>query len=1043
MRNPRPAWIASLVLATAAWSPGALALDPERPLLHATIDVWGRREGLPSLGIDAIAQGSEGYLWLATEGGLVRFDGMRFVVFDPDSAPALRTAMIEDVVPLENGALLVATYDGLYRFENGRIEPLETPREHRRYTTLVRDGGRVLAIHPEGIDAVEGTRVTPIPLREREGGSTRIAMRLAAPDGAGGLWIVADNGKRLLRWNGKDDVVEDGLTARGAARVAAMTRDGSGAVWLLASPGGLLRRAGSRFETVAASPLLEALEGARLFVDRQGSAWISSSDGTLVRARGGRLDVLPGARRLLGGAEIRALADDSEGSLWIASSGLYRLRDSSVVTLSEPEGWPAGSISNVFADSRGRLWVAAQPGGLVRPDGETWRSVTDGLPRGVPVLSITEDRSGAVWFGTAANGLYWIDEKGLRHPAAPDRKRDIVMGLSPCPSGRCVFAGMTSGFWTVRPDSALESPFVGEGEIDPAVVAVHSDRAGRIWAGTSGHGIFVRPGHVASWKPVAPDRIGGLVILSFTEDEDGTLWVGTVDGGLLRVRGDEVRALGHREGLPSDTVYAVLVGDGEEIWLSTPSGIARASRRQLNAAADGALAKVECLVLGYDDGLRAGECNGGGRVATRAPDGRLYFATPQGVAYVDPRKLERNPVPPRVVVEDLSADGVPVALGPAPARLAAGTEHCEIRYTALSLRAPGRVRFKYRLEGLEGTWTEAAGGERVARYSQPPPGDYVFRVLAANEHGVWSEEGATLRFSVAPHPWQTGWFWAIAGACLVGAVYSAHRLRLRAFVRKQDELERAIAARTAELAETNRTLEERVEEGIATLRNRERLAAYGEMVAGVAHEVRHPIFSIRAAAHLITRKTAGAKEEIAAPLGVLERETERMARLMDDLLQFARPPELTRAPLDVRRLLEEAVTAVHAADPSWPVPIAIEADDVSGATWDHDRMLQVLVNLLENARKHAAGARRLALRARRDGEGTIALEVEDDGAGMEADVAARIFEPFFTRGAGTGLGLAIVARIVREHGGTIGVESSPGRGTRFGMRIPVGYAIPA
>jgi ligand-binding sensor domain-containing protein len=384
--------LAAVLLAAAAAAPAAFALDPERPLLHAAVDTWTRREGLPSLGINRIVQGPDGYLWLATEAGLVRFDGVRFVVFDQTTDPALRSAMIEDVLPLPDGRLVVATYDGLYRFERGGFRPIEVPEGRKRYTKLTRDRkGGFLALRAAGIDAGDESGVAPLPLRESEGGGTRIAVRDAVFDASGTLWIVADNGKRLLRWDGKGhvgegDVEEDPLTALGPTTISASALDEKGDLWLVASPDGLLRRRSGRFEPVAGT-FPPGFVANRLTFEEDGTLWLASFDGTLVRYRSGKVDAVSGTA--LAGGEIRTMALDSEGSLWIASTGLLRLRDAEVVTLSEREGWPAGSIASVFVDSKGREYVGPQVGGFLRREGDAWRPVLEGAAAAAPVLAVT------------------------------------------------------------------------------------------------------------------------------------------------------------------------------------------------------------------------------------------------------------------------------------------------------------------------------------------------------------------------------------------------------------------------------------------------------------------------------------------------------------------------------------------------------------------------------------------------------------------------------------------------------------------------------
>jgi signal transduction histidine kinase/ligand-binding sensor domain-containing protein len=1015
----------------------ALALDADRPLLHAGRDSWTRREGLPSQGIRAIAQGPDGYLWVGTEAGLARFDGVRFVVFDPDNTPPLRSAFVADLLVEPGGSLLVATWDGLYRRKGARWEEIGAGAGPRRFTGLFRGpGGRHFAMHGRGVAAIEGTNLERIPLHDTERGGDEIAVIKGAVDPSGAIWLIADNGKRLLVVDG-DNLAEDPLTAEGPALVTAIAQDRAGVIWVVAQPGGLMRRDGDRFVSVPAAPPLPASGAVRLLIDGAGDAWIGYDDGTLARVHAGASDILPGSLGDLGGGAINALAADAEGSLWVGSQGLHRLKDSPVVTLSGREGWPAGPIAGVLADSRGGVWVAPQSGGLWRWDGRTLEEAATGEGNGRSlILALAEDRTGTIWMASPRRGIYWLDGAGRRRLAAPERRSDIVLWLEPCPEGRCVLAGAGGGVWRVTPEEATRMPFVEESRVNEPGMTIALGPAGRIWAGTREHGVFLR--EAESWRPAAAKMPEGKIVLGLHEDEDGSAWAATVDGGLWRLRpGGETATLGRRQGLPSDTIYGIVRGAGDDLWFSTPDGLARAARADLVAVAEGRRERAEVDFFGAGDGLRAGECSGGGRVASRAPDGRLWFATLDGVAYVDPAGPRPAPVAPPVVVEDLACDGRAVALGDEEPKLPAGTARCEIRYTAPSLRNPSRLRFRYRLEGLEASWTEA-GGDRVARFSHLPPRAYAFRVEAAVAGGAWSEAGATLRFSIEPRLWQTVWFRLLGGAAAAGLAFGGYRARVGALKRRQEGLERAVSARTAELAEMNRTLEERVREGIERLRGAERMAAYGEMVAGVAHEVRHPIFSIRSAAYLIGRSLGEERETVATPLATLERETGRMSRLMDDLLQFVRPSGLVRSAVEVRPLLEESAAAARAGG-GWDA-IAVEIDtpgDLPSPSVDRDRVQQVIVNLLENARRHAAGITRVRLSARAAAGGRIVIEVANDGAGMDPDVLPRIFDPFFTRGAGTGLGLAIVQRIVRDHGGSIDVDSAPERGTRFSVTLPL------
>ncbi|RMG42734.1 MAG: hypothetical protein D6718_13400, partial [Acidobacteria bacterium] len=523
----------------------------------------------------------------------------------------------------------------------------------------------------------------------------------------------------------------------------------------------------------------------------------------------------------------------------------------------------------------------------------------------------------------------------------------------------------------------------------------------------------------------------------------------------------ELAVLTRRQGLPDDVAYAILEEEGR-LWISSNKGIYSVAIADLEAVAAGTRASVTPRIYTEQNGMPSRECNGGQQPAAwKGRDGRLWFATTKGIAMIDPRRLPSSTAPPPVRIETVRAGGrtVPVSLaGGDPLRFPPGRGRLEFHYTVPVLVLPERVRFRYRLSGVDSDWIEA-GSSRVAHYTNVPPGRHTFEVLAANAYGVWSAEPAAVAVDLAPHFYQTWWFFGLCLLAAGGAAAGAYRARVGRIRASERRLAALVAERTQDLErarrsleESNRTLERRVAEGIAALRDAERMAAYGRLVAAVAHEVRHPIFAMQAATYMLRERLRG-DADAAEQLGVLEREAKRMTVLMNDLLEFARPQELRREPTPPRWLLEQALAAFRDEHGEDGPAIAIDvADGVPPVLADRNRMLQVFVNLLENARKHARGARSIRLEAALDAReppgaqppGDSASEapprvrfvVADDGAGIPEEHLPHVFEPFYTGGRGTGLGLAIVKRIVETHGGSIEVRSVAGEGTRFLIVLP-------
>jgi signal transduction histidine kinase/ligand-binding sensor domain-containing protein len=1035
-----PALRAGALIAAAA---DALALDPDRPVSWAAHDDYGLREGLPTLGMTEVSASPDGYLWLATEVGLVRFDGLRFVTFDRATVPLLRSSQINGVLVAREGTVYAATLDGAYRLRSGSWEEIAPDSFRGRRVGGFAEGpdGRILVHHSSGAEWLVGSGLEALAIAEAPGIGEQVAVVTAEIDRRGTAWIVADNGKRLIEWGERRR--EHPLTAEGPLQVTSIALGPDGLLWAATDLSGILRHDGESFVPVATPRSPGSAPPFSVAIDPHGRAWVGYADGTMVRLGAeGHAEIVSSETGGTVGPGRAAVAFDREGSVWFPSRrGLERLRDASVLVPTAAEGWPDGQIVSVYPDTSGRVWAGLGDGSLRRWDGAHWSTVA--LPSegpGGPVLGMGQDRSGTVWAGRARGGLYWFDDADRPHLAAAPRSRDVVFDIAPCPEEACVLVGMSSGAWRVTPESATPLPFARGDQAAAAVFAVLPDRAGRVWIGTSNSGVYVL--ERSGWTSLPlEDPLTGPVF-GLHEDAEGAIWIATIEGGLIRVQGGAVDRFGRAEGLPGDSFYGVATVPGsDDLWILASEGFIRVPREALAARAGREREAIPVELFGASDGLRPGETMGGGTTFGAAKDGTLFAATPAGLARIDPAHLARNTVPPKVVIESLECDGQSIDLRGA-IRLPPGTIRCDVRFAALGLRAPSRVTARYRIEGLDEAWVPA-GQARTLQITKPAPGDYTLRVIAANEHGIWNTEGAALAFTVEPSLWQRRWFWALLAAVSLIVAWIAYRVRVARLVQRQEALERLVGTRTAELAEANRTLEARVEEGISRLRGAERMAAYGEMVAAVAHEVRHPILSIRSAAHLIGRRAAEGPEGMRLPLATLDQETGRMSRLMDDLLEFAKPGALVREMVSVPAVIDEAVTAARAGGGWEDLPVETgTSGPIPPIAADRGRLVQVFVNLLENARKHAHGLTRIRVRAHAL-EGRVILLVDDDGAGIPPDLAPKIFEPFVTRGAGTGLGLAIARRIVLDHGGRIDCSPAPGRGTRFTIMLPLDGTDPA
>lgn len=782
------------------------ALDPSRRLTQYVQSVWQMEDGLPHNTIRALVQAKNGYIWLGTYGGLVRFDGVRFRVFDNRNS-GLRDNEVRSLAEDKDGTLWVGTTaGGLHRLIGDQLQPFDEGIGHRTINALQAAPDGVLWVGTSGgLYSVSAGKIRYFGSNDER---VLTVMDLVAERGR--LWVGSTRGLFVLE---KDRLSQVALPGIGQTPVASLLRDRAGRLWI-----GL---ANHLLETEVASGevsltlrrdwKLPDVWGSvhRLLEDRDSNLWIGTYGGGLYRISQGHLDRFSNDSGFLDHRPW-SLLEDREGSVWVGTrSGLARLTDGPATTFSVQEGLPADIVRAVYEDSDGSILIATLDG-FSRLRGTELKTFTskDGLPPGI-IRGFLRDRRGRMWVNTGA-GVVQMDTIRDRFGAPIGTRQG-----APTPLTRQLLEDRAGRMWlttergvAVAEKGLLESPLRMPKELEDIrtqnIESIFEDREGWIWIGTITDGLRRWKDGLVETEPLMEGASIG--VRAFHQDQDGTMFIGTVGAGLFvrRAGATAFKRISTRDGLTDDAIWAILQ-DGDTFWMSSDRGVLRVKRSSLLAFVDGKAASVVVdRLVDARDGMKSRECNGGGGSAGFiARDGRIWFPTTRGAVAIEPGKVDAARPSPLVAIEEVVVDQ---QTQPASAGIDVppGSRDVEIHYTGLSFVDPTRLKFRYRLEGYDADWV-GAGDRRVAYFSRLPPGDYRFRVEASYRDDQWTAS-AVIPVSVKPRIVQTNAFRAFAALGLLGLTVALFHLRTRQLRARAEELKSLVATRTAELEKANEQL---------------------------------------------------------------------------------------------------------------------------------------------------------------------------------------------------------------------------------------------
>ena len=701
---------------------------------------------------------------MATEAGIARFDGVRFTTFDAQNTPSIKSDDVSELLEDVRGRLWAGTDAGLIYF----------------------DGQTFQVFHGQG---------SPIQL------DTDLLGRPSAPDGHGGLWVGSERGLEQRLSSGTQTKQQIGTSVE----VRALLRDRNGVLWV-GTGTGLMRLVDGQLQTAALRG--DRLPGSRidsLYQDREGAIWIGTDLG-IARLVDGNVEALTG-REAIPGSAVLSIVEDREGSMWLGteSGGVTTLRDQKFAAYGGAQGLTNDLVRCVYQDESGTTWVGTNGGGLSRWDGTAFSNFTtkDGLSSNV-VLALASDPDGTVWAGTP-DGLNRIRVKSGQAVKESIKVLTSADGLAD-DFIRSLFRDVDGSLWIGTRHGLTHlsrGQFVTYTETD----GLASDLVGRVLRGRDGvlnistlHGLSRFDGH-RFVNLTARNGLSNEAITTLHEAADGALWIGTNGGGLNRYAAGKVVSIPANAGLPG-VIYGLVEDRKGQFWISANRGIFRVSREELNGLAAKRRTSVSVTTFGTADGMAISECSNGGHPSSFVrSDGSLWFATLKGVAAINPDHVRVNQVAPLVAIESIAVNDRPVKPSDAQS-LSPNQSRISFEYAGLSFLAPQKTHFRYRLEGLESTWTEA-GTRRTAYYTNIPPGRYNFRVLASNNDGLWSDRGAEWSFRLQPHFYQTYWFYFALLCGVAATTYQLYRWRVR---QVESQYEAVLAERNRIAREIHDTL---------------------------------------------------------------------------------------------------------------------------------------------------------------------------------------------------------------------------------------------
>ena len=965
-------------------------------------DSWTTDNGLPQNGVRSITQTPDGYLWITTLDGLIRFDGVKFTVFNKANSKGIIsnrfwhvtssednsvwaateggdltiyrngefTSYPADKVPGvqivglgkdENGEILINAGANFYYFRNGEFV-LAQPTENDNSQTHFHLGqsGTRWEIYQTEIRQIKDNQTNIYRLK---GNFVYFFLGIVYEDSKGGLW-TSDLGKISYLHNGEitEYTEKDGIPPN--------------------------------------------IGGHSFWEEADGSIWFATGDFNhrgigLVRFKDGKFSKF-GMEQGLSNDRIFHQFKDREGSVWLATDrGLNRLRQQVLTPLSTKDGLIQNEVYPILKARDSSIYIGTN-GGLSRyKDGKFTNTVSSFEENyGVsPVQSLAEDAEGRLWIGVI-QGLFVLKDGKIENWTKKFELPDTIYTIYTHKDGTVWFGTEHSGVLQYKDGKIVPIYTTAEGLAGNDVKFIHEAKDGSFWFGTFGGLSHLKDGKFTNYT--IGEGLASNFVRSIKEDEDGTFWFGTYDSGLSRFKDGKFFNFNTANGLFSNGVFAIVEDGKGNFWMSSNQGIYRASKQQLNDFADGKISSYESFSYGKQDGMLNAECNGGRQPSAMTDDqGQIWFPTLEGLAIVNPNNLTTNQLPPPVEIENVFIDREEISLAEKQSavrnsesaiNINPSQTMLDITYTALSFIKSDQIRFKYKLEGVDKDWVDA-GTRRTVNYSYLPSGEYNFRVIASNADGVWNTEGKSLKIIILSPFYKTWWFVGFVILLAICAAFLLYRYRIGQ-LKKRTAAQEAFSRQLIESQEAER----------------KRIAQ--ELHDGLGQNLL--IIKNRAALGLSADEKGKSDKQF---VEIQTSATEAIAEVRT-IAYNLRPLHIERLGLSLT--MEEMVEEVEATS---EIGINCDIEKIDGlfSPEDEINIYRIVQESLNNIVKHS-DAKRASVEIYREDD-KIHLNIKDDGKGFDVETVKK------------GLGLSGIGERVKILGGVYSIDSKIGQGTTVFIEI--------